>query len=201
MSKHGEYTSRIAKRAGKLIRLTARFGKRYSDDRNGVTAIEFAFVGLPFLMIVFGILEMGLAFFVNRILDNAVQDSARMIRTGQAQGASFSADDFKDDVCGRLPGFLCDTDKFVVDVTTFESFDDLGDLESMTDDEGELKDDFTFEMGCASEIVVARAVYRWPLFTAFFEFDDGDTGSSERYLYSTAVFRNEPFPETSGTCA
>lgn len=159
-----------------------------------MTAIEFAIVGIPFLMIILGIVEMGLAFFVNRIIDNAVLETARVVRTGQAQKAAFSADDFKDDICSNLPGFLCNKDKFIVDVTTYTNFSDLGSMESLFDDDGDLKDSFDFNIGCASSIVVARVVYRWPMFTALLQFDSGDTGSAERLLFSTAVFRNEPFP-------
>ncbi|WP_346906812.1 TadE/TadG family type IV pilus assembly protein [uncultured Roseibium sp.] len=180
--------------AGRLIRKAARIGRRYSDDRRGVTAIEFAIVGIPFLMIVLGIVEMGLAFFVNRLIDNAVLESARIVRTGQAQKASFDADAFKDEICSNLPGFLCNKKKFIVDVTTYTDFTSLGTMESLFDEDGDLKDSFTFNIGCANSIVVARVVYRWPMFTALLRFDSGDTGSAERLLYSTAVFRNEPFP-------
>jgi len=180
--------------AGRLIRTAARIGARYSDDRRGVTAIEFAIVGIPFLMIVLGIVEMGLAFFVNRLVDNAVLESARIVRTGQAQKSSFSADDFKDEICTNLPSFLCNKDKFIVDVTTYTNFSGLNSMDSLFDENGDLKDSFNFNIGCANSIVVARVVYRWPMFTALLQFDSGDTGSAERLLYSTAVFRNEPFP-------
>ena len=180
--------------AGGLVRTAARLGTRYSDDRRGVTAIEFAIVGIPFLMIVLGIVEMGLAFFVNRLIDNAVLESARVVRTGQAQKASFSADDFKDEICSNLPDFLCNKDKFIIDVTTYTNFSGLSSMDPLFDEDGDLKDSFNFNIGCANSIVVARVVYRWPMFTALLQFDSGDTGSAERLLYSTAVFRNEPFP-------
>lgn len=171
-----------------------RLGLRYLSDRAGVTAIEFAIVALPFLLIVLGTMEMGLAFFVNRLLDNAVLETARMVRTGQAQQSGFSVTDFKNDVCTHLPAFLCDTNKIIVDVTTYDSFSDLDSMESLFDENGELKTEFNYDIGCASSIVVVRVIYRWPMFTALLHFDGGDTGNSERLLYSTAVFRNEPFP-------
>ncbi|WP_346900323.1 TadE/TadG family type IV pilus assembly protein [uncultured Roseibium sp.] len=180
--------------AGRLIRTAARIGRRYSDDRRGVTAIEFGAVGIPFLMIVLGIVEMGLAFFVNRLIDNAVLESARLVRTGQAQQASFDADAFKDDICSHLPAFLCNKGKYIVDVTTYNNFAGLSDKDPLFDEDGDLKDSFNFNIGCSSSIVLVRVVYRWPMFTALLKFDSGDTGNAERLLYSTAVFRNEPFP-------
>jgi hypothetical protein len=184
----------ITRLAEQAIRRSIRYTRRYQRNSDGVTAIEFAIVGLPFFLIILGILELGLAFFVNRILDNAVLETARVVRTGQAHQASFSADDFKDDICANLPGFLCDPNKFIVDVTTFDTFSDLDNMETLFDEDGDLKEDFSYDIGCASSIVVARVVYRWPMFTALLQFDGGDTGGSERLLYSTAIFRNEPFP-------
>lgn len=200
MDRNRNQTHLFAKLAGKTIRSVARLGRRYSSDREGVTAIEFSLVAMPFLMIVFGILEFGLAFFVNRILDNAVMESARMIRTGQAQEAGFTADSFKEDICTNLPGFLCLPDNFEVDVTKYETFGGLDAMEPMVDDDGDLRDDYTFDMGCASEIIVARVIYRWPMFTALLNVDAGDTGTTERLLQSTSIFRNEPFPNTPGDC-
>jgi len=183
---------------GLCLRGAIRVSRRYKSDQSGVTAIEFGIVAIPFLLLVLGTMEMGLAFFVNRIVDNAVLESARMIRTGQAENGNFSATVFKDDICSNLPAPLCNLDKFVVDVQSFDSFsglDQLGEPEfSMLDEDGNLKDSFEYNDGGASSIVVVRVIYRWPMFSALMQFDSGDTGSTERLLSSTAVFRNEPFP-------
>jgi Flp pilus assembly protein TadG len=64
--------------------------RKLARDKEGVTAIEFALVALPFFTVVFAILELGLAFIVNRMVDNAVIEASRMIRTGQASGAKVS---------------------------------------------------------------------------------------------------------------
>lgn len=181
---------------GLCLRGVSRVCRRYNTDQSGVTAIEFGIVGIPFLLLVLGTMEMGLAFFVNRIVDNAVLESARMIRTGQAEKGNFSPAAFKADICSNLPDVLCDLDKFAVDVRSYSSFAGLDDLKnhSMLDEDGNLNISFEYNDGDASSIVVVRVIYRWPMFSALMQFDAGDTGSAERLLSSTAVFRNEPFP-------
>lgn len=175
---------------GRLIGLAIR---RYFSNRQGVTAIEFSLVAFPFFLIVIGIFEIGIAYLVNRLVDNAVLESARAIRTGQALKSGFDAEEFKEYMCGKLPGILCDTNKFVVEVTTFDDFSSIS-LDDMVDSDGALKDNYNYNIGVASSIVVTRVIYRWPMFSAILQLATGDTGSNERFLYSAAVFRNEPFP-------
>lgn len=180
------YGSALSRRFGQLLR-------RYTGDREGVTAIEFGMVAMPFLVLVFGIFEIGLAFFVNRLVDNAVFESARLIRTGQAHQNGFDEAAFKADVCDKLTDFLCNMDKFVVDVRTFDDFEAVGEVPSLIDEDGEISDDLNFEIGGANDIVIARIVYRWPMLTALMHLDGGDS-NTERKLVSSVVFRNEPFP-------
>ncbi len=185
---------RAKRSSSSVINFLGHMLRRYLKDRNGVTAIEFAAVGLPFLMLVFGLLEFGLAFFVNRVLDNATLESARLIRTGQAHQSGFDAAAFKTDVCTNMTGVLCQMSRLTIDVQTYSDFADLDTLPSLLDEDGELEEDTDFEIGSANDIVVARVVYRWPMFTSILGTDAGDTGNMERLLFSTVIFRNEPFP-------
>ncbi|MEP0453864.1 MAG: TadE/TadG family type IV pilus assembly protein [Roseibium sp.] len=185
---------RSNRRFSSVSRLLGHMLRRYTKDRNGVTAIEFAAVGLPFLMLVFGLFEFGLAFLVNRVLDNATLESARLIRTGQAHQSSFDAAAFKTDVCTNMTGILCQMSRLTIDVQTYSDFASLDDIPDLIDEDGELKEDTDFNIGAANDIIVARAVYRWPMFTSMLRTDAGDTGDMERLLFSTVIFRNEPFP-------
>lgn len=161
-------------------------------DENGVTAIEFALIAAPFFTVVFAIIELGLAFFVNRMVDNAVIESARMVRTGQATAANFTADDFANEVCSQLPAFLCDDDRIRVSVTSVPDFSTIPSLSEMYDDEGNLNEDHSYTQSGASEIVAVNVIYTWPMFTSFMNLSSLDHGN-ERHLTSTMVFRNEPW--------
>lgn len=167
-------------------------GHTLADDRSGVTAIEFAMVALPFFTLAFGIIEVGLAHFANRMVDNAVVEAARLIRTGQAQSTSLSAAGFKTQICGFMPSFMCDEDRIIVEVTSIDDFEDASSVDSLYDEDGELRDDTGYEIGGSSEIVVVNVIYKWPMMSAVLQFDNADHGT-DRHLTSTMVFRNEPW--------
>jgi Flp pilus assembly protein TadG len=104
-----------------------RLGRRVAHNEDGATAIEFAMVGMPFFMMLFGIMGVGLYFFSVFNLENALEQAARKLRTGEAQAAGKTKTaaeqkaDFKTSVCGFVAAFLdCDTKLRVqvVNVTT-----------------------------------------------------------------------------------
>ena len=81
---------------------------RLRRDENGFTAVEFALVATPFLALLFGIIAVGLYFFVQFSLENAVEQASRMIRTGQAQTREppMTTAQFKTEICNRAPSFI-----------------------------------------------------------------------------------------------
>lgn len=170
---------------------------RARDDESGSTAIEFGLVALPFFALILAIAEIGLMFFAGRILDNAVSDSARLIRTGQAYKAGFNATTFKQDVMARLPNFFS-SDRLAIDVRTFSSFAGVS-LPPPIDDDKKLVDNFTYNSGGASDIVVVRVFYRWPMVGSYMGVNFADLADGSRLLGAIQAFRNEPFPETTSS--
>jgi len=74
--------------------------------RRGTTALEFAMLAIPFWMILLGLIELGLDFYVQLALDYAVQEGARKLQTGAANAAS-SVTIFKTDcLCPIVAPFL-----------------------------------------------------------------------------------------------
>ena len=47
-------------------------------------AVEFAIIGIPMLMLMFGVLELALILLVSATLDSATDFAARNIRTGSS---------------------------------------------------------------------------------------------------------------------
>ena len=96
-------------------------------EEKGTTALEFAMVALPFLMLLYGIIGVGLYFFTTFSLENAIEQAARTLRTGQAQTAAVSgnlsqsqaADAFKAAVCSYVPTFVDCAGKVRVNVLNF----------------------------------------------------------------------------------
>ncbi|NKF34118.1 pilus assembly protein, partial [Pseudomonas sp. BGM005] len=64
--------------------------RRLLGDRQGVAAIEFAILALPLFIMLFGIIEVSLMFFVNSALDASVHKISRMIRTGEVASSKIT---------------------------------------------------------------------------------------------------------------
>ena len=80
-----------------------RFAKRFKKDEDGATAVEFAFVALPFFALLFGIMELAIVFFVNSALVHATSEAGRLIRVGNFQACG-GVDEFKALVCENMKG-------------------------------------------------------------------------------------------------
>lgn len=176
-----------------------RFGfiraKRMRRDESGSAAVEFALIAFPFFLILFSIIEVSLVFFANQILDNAVSDAARLIRTGQAQKQNFSKTEFQNQVCNGLAGlFDCNGGSLYVDVKTYTKFADVNVTDPIDDDDN-IVDNFGYDDGGPETIVVASVYYEWPLVTGYIKTGFGNLSNGNRLLASVVTFRNEPFPE------
>ncbi len=166
----------------------------FAADRSGASALEFALVAVPFLLLIFAVLEVGLVYFANFTLENAVSRGARLIRTGQAQAQQFSAEQFKTEVCKSLgPPLSCSDLK--LDVRNFTNFSSAN-LTDPLDGSGKLKSNFKYEPGQGGDIVVVRAFYEWTLAAKLpKEVSLSNMANGNRLLVATAAFRNEPFPK------
>lgn len=174
----------------------AKIPRRFLANEDGVYAIEFAMIALPFFTLLFMIFEVSFTIFANQILDNAVGDSARMIRTGQAHQQGFNQAKFKEDICSRLPG-LFDCDNYLhTDVRTYADFTTAAATAAPLNDDGNEidKGKLTYSHGGAGEIVVVRTYYEWPMINPISGNLFSDLANGRRLIASVAAFRNEPFP-------
>ncbi len=159
--------------------------RNFLRNRKGASAIEFAIVAGPFLLLFFGLFDAALRYAGNVSLEHTVSEAGRFVRTGQAQQLGEKA--FKQRVCEDVaPPISCNGLHF--DIRTFESFE-AAELTSPLNSDDELRDDFSYQPGGRNEIVVVRAFYEWPLLTYLPFFGQYGQG----VLVATAAFRNEPF--------
>lgn len=168
--------------------------RSFGRDRSGAAAVEFAMVILPFSLMMFAILELGLVFILDSSLSSATMESGRLIRTGQAQAANMTPGQFREDLCGRMTAFSVDCEERVrIDVRVIPSFgepvpDPMSDGVSF--DESKLD----FDYGTYGSPVLVRVWYKQPLMTTFLSQGLSrlsEEKSSARILAATA-FRNEP---------
>jgi Flp pilus assembly protein TadG len=169
--------------------------RRFGAARRGSAAIEFTLVVVPFFLLTFGLAEVALIGFAQTSLNFAVTESARQIRTGQAQMGGVSADEMEGQICEELNSFLvmaCDGNLFL-DVDRFDSFTNVGNQAAPIQDGEFQPGGFGYTPGNASDIVVVRAYYRWKVLTPMFEPVFANVSNGERILVSTMMFRNEPY--------
>ncbi|ARQ02800.1 TadE/TadG family type IV pilus assembly protein [Pseudorhodoplanes sinuspersici] len=172
----------------KAPRLLCRFLRR----KDGAAAVEFAFVMVPFLMLMFAIMETALIFFAGQTLETAAANSGRLILTGQAQSQKFDAAKFKQEVCARVYALFDCEGGLIVDVRTYNSFASI-DNSKPIDADGKLTLNPTYAPGGPGDIVVVRLGYQWPIHLSLLGFNLSDLTGEKRLLLATAAFRNEPF--------
>src|SRR3712207_8656069 len=81
--------------------------RRFRKDQDGATAVEFGLIAVPFLGLLFAIVETALMFWSTQVLETAVANASRTIYTGQFQGTNDqnAADigaKFKKEVCRHV---------------------------------------------------------------------------------------------------
>lgn len=53
--------------------------RQFSNDTRGATAVEFALILVPLILLIFGLIEFGRAIHVRNAMDNAIDHGQRMI--------------------------------------------------------------------------------------------------------------------------
>jgi Flp pilus assembly protein TadG len=182
--------------------MTARPGhtaqSRRRAARSGSSAVEFALVGLPFFFMLFAIMEVGLIFVTDSVLDGAASETARLVRTGQAAGSNMTAAQFKTQLCDEMGIFSGDCpSRASVDVRELTQFRNQTPPDPMANGSSFDSSQLTYVTGQPGSLMLVRVWYKQPLITPFLaqalsRLDDGST-----MLISTKAFRNEPYTPAS----
>jgi Flp pilus assembly protein TadG len=165
--------------------------RRFVRQQSGVAAVEFSIVAVPFLALIFAILETSVIFFAGQALETAVADSGRLIMTGQAQQQGFDQAAFKTSVCAKIFGLFDCANGIFIDVKSFPTFAALTAPAPTYDASGNIVNNFGYDAGGPCSIVLVRLFYQWPVYVSLLGL--GDSGGSKRTLMATSAFRNEPY--------
>lgn len=160
-------------------------------SRSGSTAIEFAILAMPFLLVVFAIFEIALLFTAELVLDKGTAYAGRMIRVGKVQQDSMTRDQFAALTCDQVK-ILLDCNKLVFDVRSYPSFDDVPSNVPMSGDDVD-SSQFQFNPGRGGTIVSLRTFYEWPILTDVLRQFFAKTKDGSVILMSMSTFRTEPF--------
>jgi len=166
--------------------------RRFGGDVSGASALEFAIVATPLILLLLAVLQVAFVYFSNFMLESAVDRAARLVRTGQAQ--SLNAAQFKNEVCKQLTAPLA-CGNLQLDVRQYSSFAGAeSDLTQPLDSAGNLKSNFSYNPGARGDVMVVRAFYPLDIGALLpSEISLSNMAGNKRMLVATAAFRNEPF--------
>ncbi len=170
------------------LRLVNRFGK--SED--GVAALEFGMVVMPFLMLLFAILETSVGFFASQVFETAVDRASRQIRTGQITSKKISISNVRKLISNATYSLMSEH-KVKLDVKTMAVFP-AAPLVTPRDENNDL--DYSkmgYNTGGAGSIVIVRAYYEWPVFLDYLWQSSTSLSRGSRLFVATMAFKNEPF--------
>jgi Flp pilus assembly protein TadG len=188
------------------------FFRHIARDQRGSTAVEFAFVGPPFLLLLLAIFELGLTLTTQSVMDGAARDAARLIRTGQVQTQVSPITTFQNLLCAKMGALLSATNCASNVIFEVQVFADFGSV-SFTPCAFNANQTGTgtacqFSPGTGGQIVGVQASYPRPFIVPWVGrcLSGGNcwtgpagptggtgTGVSSITLISTVIFRNEPF--------
>ena len=180
--------------------LLRRKNRTFVRDRSGTTAIEFSLVAMPFLAMLFAILETALSLWSSQVLDNAVTNAGRLIYTGQFQQANAATTDpsqlaakFKEELCRNIVALL-DCSEIKIDVRAADSFPDQSPQPPITADKQFDAANFgKYEPPGPNKVVVIRAAYEYPVFVSLMNPNQANLANGKRLLMGSAAFRTEPY--------
>jgi len=179
---------------GPFASATARM-RAFARDERGVTAIEFGILGVPFFTVIFAILQTAIMFLATQVLDSALEDASRKVRTGEAAGYTLT----------QFRTLLCDSTYNLVDCSKIqlrsEVISSFANVSSTVPQSCNLTtctwtanwQNFNSGNGACRNVVQISAYYRYPLIVVLPYFNLKNQPDNYRLLSAIRVFRNEPY--------
>ena len=181
-----------------VFKRNASFTRKFQRDEDGVVAVEFAIVAVPFMMLLFGIIELAVIFFMGSSLQSATFEASRLIRTGQFTSGDEAQ--FKTEVCTNMKGgntaaiAACESnlEVTVLLLSDFSSSTSFGGGATVPTDSSGDPINYTASAGGDTVIVTATFKHVLSLPGSFTQLANVD-GENARNIVSVTAFRNEPF--------
>lgn len=169
--------------------------KRFRRDQRGATIVEFALLALPFFTIIAGILQTSVIFLTGQVLESAVHDATRAIRTGQVQTTA-TIDSFRSDVCSRTYGLIPDCEGLHVRVTEVTDFASAGvsiPVDMTCTEECGWSASQMFSAGAGKSVMLVQVYFKYPVAIQLGPFGLANLPDGKRLMGSATVFKNEPY--------
>lgn len=170
--------------------------RRLGADESGVTAVEFGVLALPFFAIIGAIMQTSVIFLASQVLESAVNDAGRTIRTGRAQSASMTIEQFRTDVCNRLYGLFPDCAGLHIRVNVVNNFQSISvtpPLAMPCSAPCEWNAVESWVPGPGRAVVMVQVYYRYPVLVQLGPLGLANMADGRRLIGAATVFQNEPF--------
>lgn len=170
-----------------------------ADGTKGSAAIEFAMIAPILFLFLFGIIETGVIFFATAMLQNATDDTARQIRTGQLSG-TLTADQIRTQVCSEVNGLISDcAANLQIDLRSYSSFGSSS-YPSVTKSDGTVDPSkLAIQPTTDCAVVLLRTFYPWTIMTPMMSTLLANTTTGKLLMQAASAFRTEPYTSSS-TC-
>lgn len=189
---------------GILARRLARASegvRRFARAQDGVTVVEFSLLIVPFLLIVFATIEVGVSFAARQVISNATESVARKLQTAgkigeiQIKDAPLSEEALRTELCQQMQFMVaagCPNLSF--NLGTYDGFDKVP-TDDILDVEGRLTRTGISGTSGTSTINQLNVVYAWPLLTnILYLVKSPHAAGGTMPLFATVTWQNEPFP-------
>ncbi len=177
------------------VRLHRSIVRRLAADQRGAALLEFAFVAPVLIAMILAITDTSLQFFAQQSIDSVTEKSSRLLLTGTAQTSQWTASQFKNQVCQRLPGFM-QCSKVVVEVRKAATFQTLDTSPSTVtvDAQGNPQGNGGYNGGNPGDVVLLRVMYMWPVtFGPLGYGTSANVQGGARLMVSSSVIKTEPY--------
>ena len=187
----------VADGLGRAVNAERRAWAFRAGDCRGVTAVEFALLAVPVLLLFCVIVEASILTLAQQTFDSAVGQAARLLRTGSFQDAADGTDPItrlRKVMCGGpIVMFRCDDLRFELSrgstfasTTVVQPYDDKA--KTWTTSFGT-----RFECPQGNDVVALRAAVPIPRIFTFLDLTRRSMGGALQMMVSTAIVRAEPY--------
>jgi Flp pilus assembly protein TadG len=177
--------------------------RRWRREEAGATAVEFAIIAMPFVLLLFGLVSVCLYYFADFSMENATWQATRAVRTGQLQqstGAYSSAvtnadrqKALKKAFCDRAFLFTDCNTKAVVIVQSNAGFGTIASPNCASNGVVIAQSAAAFNAGAASSVVLVTICYPWDFGGKLPMFTLGNLQGGALLMQASAAFRTEPY--------
>jgi Flp pilus assembly protein TadG len=173
---------------------------RFTANETGATAVEFGLIAVPFIGLLFAVLQIALALWSTQILETAVANAARQLYTGAFQtdpkNSGLTAKDlqanFKKLVCSNVVGVFDCNAMVDVDVRVISSGFAGATVPSPSTNRVYDTSSYGYQSPSRDQVVVVRASMEFPNYTSLFTPSSG-LQNGKQLIVASAAFRAEPF--------